>query len=519
MNYKIGLGALFIFSICMALALATDHRWEDWYITFRASKNLALGNGLVFNLGERVMTYTSPLGTLIPALIKYLFLHFSDDFTMWTYRVVCSIVLALSAIPIFSIINHLKLSRFFYLLGILLLSLSFIIIDNTINGMESAFMVFFECVLIHLIITKPAQYKLKLGIIFACIMFSRPDGFVYAGSIFLGFLLFSKLPSIALTQSNFRDLGIAILIAAILFSPWLVWTWYYYGTPIPHTIVAKSKNYNFDYFLNSIGNYVGHFKGSADIFLAPYGENFGGWGIFETGARILSLLTLFYWVYWKGDSIARSLSFSTLCMIAYLNIVSGQGPAPWYLPAVAAPTVFVLLFAFHDLRKQISATYYYTFPALLVVFLASNFYFATRLIRNQQNIIEFGNRKQIGLWLNENKGPNDTIFMECLGYIGFYSGLKTFDFPGMSSPEMVATRRRLQTNGYGYLIQELRPTWVIIRSIEKNNIQKQVPNLLDSKYQLVKIFDKRLDIAHAKIRYGQPYLDFDAVFYLYKIVN
>mgnify|MGYP007031252560 CR=1 FL=1 len=138
--------------ICMVFAFVTDHRWEDWYITFRASKNLAMGNGLVFNIGERVMTYTSPIGTLIPALIKYLLLDYSDDATMWAYRIICSIVLALCSFPLFRIIEFFKLNRLFYFLGILLLSLSFIIIDNTINGMESAFMVFFECYLIYLLI-------------------------------------------------------------------------------------------------------------------------------------------------------------------------------------------------------------------------------------------------------------------------------------------------------------------------------------------------------------------------------
>ncbi len=516
MKYKIGLGAFYIFSVCMLVALATDHRWEDWYITFRASKNLALGNGLVFNIGERVMTYTSPLGTLIPAFIKYLLIDFSDDTSIWVYRIVCSIVLGLCSIPLYKTVEVLKLDRLFYVFSLLLLSLSFIIVDNTINGMESAFMVFFECSLIYLIIAKPAYFRIKLGILFACFMFSRPDGFIYAGSILLGFALFSKFPSIQLNKSNFKDYVSAVGVGILLFLPWLLWTWYYYGTPIPHTIVAKSKQYDLAYFADSISNYVVNFKGSADIFLAPYGENFGGWGVFGLGARVLSILSLFYWLNWKGNSIARSLSFATLCMIAYLNIVSGQGPAPWYLPSVAAPTLFILLFIFVDLRLRITQSYFFVFPILLIVFLSFNFYFAMRLMRNQQKIIEWGNRKQIGLYLNQHKGPHDTVFMECLGYIGFYSNLKTYDFPGMSSPEMVATRKKLNTNNYGFLIQSLKPTWVVIRTFEKDNINKQVPNLLNGQYKLVKVFDKRLDIEHAQITYGEPYLIFDATFHLYK---
>jgi hypothetical protein len=516
MNRKIILGVLYIFSVCMAFSLVTDHRWEDWYITFRASKNLALGNGLVFNIGERIMTYTSPIGTLIPALIKYIFANFSDDITIWVYRIVCSIALALSMIPIYRIIEFLKLNRIFYWFSMLLLSLSFIIVDNTINGMESAFMVFFECYLIYLLITKPVNFEIQLGVIFACIMYSRPDGFIYAGSIIGGFMIFSKLPSTQISLKNFKGLLYALGIAALLFAPWFIWTWYYYGTPIPHTIIAKSKSYNVDYFIQSITKYISHFKGSADIYLAPYGENFGGWGIFETFARVLSLISLFYWMNWKGNSLARSLSCATLAMILYLNIVSGQGPAPWYLPAVAAPTLLIWAFIFSDLKNLLATRGFYLIQASFILMLSANFFFAMRMIRAQQRIIEFGNRKEIGLFLNKNKEAHDTIFMECLGYIGFYSELKTYDFPGMSSPEMVATRKKLKTNQYGYLIQELKPTWISIRPIEVANINKQVPSLLTEKYKLVKIFDRRLDVAHAKIAFGQPYLDFDAVFYLYK---
>ncbi len=516
MNRKILLGSIYLFAVCMVFAFVTDHRWEDWYITFRASKNLALGNGLVFNIGERVMTYTSPIGTLIPALIKYLLLDYSDDATMWAYRIICSIVLALCSFPLFRIIEFFKLNRLFYFLGILLLSLSFIIIDNTINGMESAFMVFFECYLIYLLITKPQNYPTKLGIIFAFIMFSRPDGFIYAGAILLGFSIFSTLPSTQITKQNLTNLLYSIFIASIIFTPWFLWTWYYYGTPVPHTIIAKSRTYNIEYFINSFINYAKNFKGSSDIYLAPYGENFGGWGLFGLFARGMSLVSLFYWVNWKGNTIARSLSFSTLAMILYLNIVSGQGPAPWYLPAVAGPSIIIWIFIFSDLKSLIPTRTFYLFPIVFLGILGANFYFAMRMIRAQQRIIEFGNRKEIGLWLNKHKNAHDTIFMECLGYIGFYSELKTFDFPGMSSPEMVATRKKLKTNQYGFLIQELKPTWISIRPIEIENINKQVPNLLSKQYHLVKIFDKRLDVAHAKIKYGQPYLDFDAVFYLYK---
>ena len=48
-----------------AYTLYTNHIWEDFFITFRHSQNLCEGKGLVYNEGERVHGFTSPLGVLL----------------------------------------------------------------------------------------------------------------------------------------------------------------------------------------------------------------------------------------------------------------------------------------------------------------------------------------------------------------------------------------------------------------------------------------------------------------------
>lgn len=200
MKKQVLLSFVFIFSICMTLAVVTEHRWEDWYITFRASKNLALGNGLVFNIGERLMTYTSPIGTLLPAIIKYLFINSSDEITIWGYRIICGLVLASSSIFLERIFAKLNLKKGFYFLAIYLYSFNFLIIDNTINGMESAFMVFFEIYLLSILITQPKYPIVQLAISFAGIMYSRPDGFIYFGTLILSLVLFGKLSILRLNK-------------------------------------------------------------------------------------------------------------------------------------------------------------------------------------------------------------------------------------------------------------------------------------------------------------------------------
>ena len=74
------------FTIAMVFALYTQHAWEDYWITFRTSKNLATGHGLVFNVGDRLHTFTSPLGVLLPALASLLTANSSDPAALWIFR-------------------------------------------------------------------------------------------------------------------------------------------------------------------------------------------------------------------------------------------------------------------------------------------------------------------------------------------------------------------------------------------------------------------------------------------------
>src|SRR5688572_26910430 len=80
--------AVFVTTFLLATAFAayTNHAWEDYYITFRTSKNLATGHGLVFNHGDRLHTFTSPLGVLLPALSSVLTLNRSDEAALWIFR-------------------------------------------------------------------------------------------------------------------------------------------------------------------------------------------------------------------------------------------------------------------------------------------------------------------------------------------------------------------------------------------------------------------------------------------------
>ena len=513
------------FSICLILAFYTDHRWEDWFITFRVAKNFAMGKGLVYNPGQSLMTYTSPLGVLIPAFLKLLFLNQSDDTVMWVYRIICSALLSFVPIFIFKILQSLKVDLKIILFSLLFFVSNFLIIDNSINGMESSFMVFFISYLIFILITHPRKVFLNLTLCFAGLMYSRPDGFIYGGAILGSFLIFN-INSLGSSRIEFIKLLIKpILASAVLFLPWFIWTWIYYGTPIPHTIIAKSMIFDLLTLIKSIEYTLLTFRGAEYIFMPPC-AGFGEWSIFPYIAQGISILTSLYWINFKGNVFARSISFATFLMLLYLNAISGQGPMPWYLPSVLLPSIIVLGLIFQDIinliqyksipLKKLIKYIVYACGIFILSFSIVILLYGSIQIKYQQQIIETGNRKEIGLWLKKNKGENDNVFMECLGYIGFYSEMKTLDFPGISSPEVVAARRFLKTNKFSALIDYLKPDWLVLRRAEVDSINNDNPNLLTDNYSLKKVFDKEEAAILSPVVFGKNYLFTDAIFFVYK---
>lgn len=142
-------------------------------------------------------------------------------------------------------------------------------------------------------------------------------------------------------------------------------------------------------------------------------------------------------------------------------------------------------------------------------------------LRLQQRIIEDGHRRQIGTWLREQaQSPADTVFLEPLGYIGFFSGLKMLDYPGLCSPEVVAARKRASSPSYPFcwseLIMDLHPRWLVLRPYEATAIREREPLILERHYELARRFDVAEKVAAISFLPGRGYLVNDAVFEVYR---
>ena len=428
-----------VFALALSFAAYTHHAWEDYYITYRVSKNLAMGHGLVYTVGERVHAFTSPINVLLPALLSMITDNGSDELVLWLFRLVSCGVLAAAAVLLLEIgrKNSLSLVPVAVLVG--LFGLDAKIIDFSINGQETAFMMFFLALTLNALTVRCRWAGLKLGLAWSGLMWTRPDGFIYFGVVALGFVLFNAGQAIARTRLGLvRVFLCAGAVTAVLYSPWVLWAWHYYGSPIPHTITAKQ--YVFRVLTPHSGSWLVNLltfpfrvllgdTAAGNTFLPAYAMALGGWhwtAIFY--GKCLACICALYWCVPSGRAAARAVSFAFMLSLYYLSDIAAY-PAPWYVPNCAILAVFVFAHIVqHGLdragllkgrqgplgRRSIALIRVLGAAVLSATLLLT--LCAAYQLRIQQREIEDGHRKQIGLWLRQNaSAKSDSVFLEVWG--------------------------------------------------------------------------------------------------------
>ena len=537
-RWSIGLAA---FVLALTFAAFTDIRWEDYYITFRASRNLAEGHGLVFNVGDRLHTFTSPLGVLLPAACYLLTGSHSDEAALWLFRFVSAAAFGCAAALLYDIARE---RRYGWAASALVLICA--VVDTkslafTVSGMETAFMLLFVAWTVRLLLTQSEPSPRSLGLAWAGLIWTRPDGCVYIGVLSAAMLLCKPAEApgtrAPVISTRLRMLAYAGTICAVIYLPWFLFAWSYYGSPVPHTIVAKGLMSPHRSIFGLV-RYLLAFpllalRGEtpiADGWLPQY-FGIGGWPMtLLQPARLAGLVAMFVWLapFVRWDVRATSLSFAAL--IVYLGYFAGFA-FPWYVPPVHWLELLTLgglvqqawnaaarlrnggigETAVRQLRGTLVCGATLCAAAVIVLCAAGAYQ-----LRMAQRLVEEGVRKPIGLWLKEHARAGDTVAMEPLGYIGYYSGLKTYDFVGLSSREVTAAKRK-GCRTTSALLREVRPTWIVLRPIEVERVNGEDPSLLRDRYRQVETFDNLEQIGRHSFP-GRAYLEFDARFVIFHAV-
>ncbi|MSU47629.1 MAG: hypothetical protein EXS37_00775 [Opitutus sp.] len=499
----------------VVFAAFTGHMWEDYFITFRASLNLATGHGLVFQAGERVHTFTSPLGTLLPALFA---LGGGDDVAvraLWGFRLLSAAVLGRAIWLVAQALRRDGLAPLAVGAAGLAWALDPKTIDFSINGMETALLVFFIVVTWRGFIDGARLRWCALG--FAGLQWTRPDGCVFFGTIAAGWLICGAPGGGTKWRARVWFLVRCGAIGTVAYLPWVLWAWSYYGSPIPHTILAKVSHHGPGELGHALLLYPWRLLfGSValhDVFMPAY-FFFGDWPpLLGWIARLIAVGAALAWLAPTLRPAARVASAAFFLGGFYVEYIPRS---PWYYPGWLA-LAFIALAGLLDaaLRAGGPLPRIARVAAGVFVLLQAGLLTAAAVqMRAQQAIIENAHRREIGLWLRAQAATGDRVFLEPLGYIGFFSNLKMLDYPGLASPEVVAARRAGHRS-HAQIIAALRPEWIVLRPDQVSGIQAESPALLAEAYRLARTFDTRAAVDALPFMPGRGYLKFDAVYHVF----
>jgi hypothetical protein len=464
---------------------------DDTFISFRYAANLADGKGLVFNLGERVEGYTNFLWTVLLAVCNFVGL----DMVMAS-----KILAALAAIGTLSILYLLGSKIFAFEQRPMFLALMPVFLFATmpsqaryiLSGMETHLFGFWLVLAIYLLLYTP--HTLLAGSVFGLLTMTRPEGLMYF-IMSLGYELITRqLP--ANSKHGWVRTTLELTVGfSILYIPYFLWRYSYYGYLLPNTFYVKLSSLSWERFtrgLNLLQQLITWWQVQLLLSLA------------------LLVVILLRWknpVWWLMAGMT-----GVTCL--YFVFIGGDFIV-WFGPRFLIPVLpFLLLMGIEGMRKVSEGRLlpkWFILPSQIVLssLLLFNAWYSwpARYANLDLFASQMRSWEELGRWIAEHTLPSITIATDAAGLIPFYSQRYAIDMFGLT--DLHIAHLKVSDMGTGIVAHEkIDPRYILNRqpdcivSTWMNERGHAVSAGLDSvqdqfaaSYELVAV---------AKVRYGPP---------------
>ncbi len=421
-RYRLLLFALYLIGVTWLLyALLSDWAYDDPYITYRYAHNLARGLGFVYNPGERVLSTTTPLFTIILALSSFVSLDLPR-----VANLIGAFSLALGGLFLWDLANTWK---------------------TPIAGWTALFLYpIFTLPAVSLGSEIPLYITLSLGafatyarqrysltaILAALTSLIRPDGVLVPLTLALDYCLRIRKP---IPRR-------AVLIFISLTLPWLVFAWFYFGQPLPITLLTKRQQGTMA---------VSQTFAPGLLWILEWYK--GGWQYWLEAALALPGI---YWLIRFARPWALLLAWNLLYFVAYALL--GVSRYFWYyaplVPGFIAlvglgittiaqflPRVIQHFIRFIDQPKAKSSLGASILNSGLILAGGLMFVLATAQLSDLRQMSARQDRRAetyrgIAAWINENTPADALIGSLEVGIIGYYTDRRLVDFAGLIRPEV-----------------------------------------------------------------------------------
>ena len=396
---------------------------EDAYITFRYARHLASGQGLVYNPGEHVMGFSSPLWTVWNALG---FLLLSDPVSWSRLTSIGADIVTLVCIGRM-LERHVGRASawcftFFFAAWPFFSAVS-------VSGMENSLML----ALIALGAALIERRSPATGPVLGLLALTRPEGVVAAGILALGARGRDRLAAGAVLLA-----GALALTAA-------------FGSPVPQSVLAKSRLYG------TPGPWQGRLWWE---WLLPLRL---GRGPTVGELNMLVPLTV-VWAASLGPGLAAlwRARRAPIALAAAAGIAVWAGYALlgvayffWYLTVPLAGLAIVAATGLPRLTRG-RALY------VVIVLCVLGAWGIARVLYVGRAQAEAADFARVADGLRTLSRPGEKVMLEPIGMIGFLNPLVVIDEVGLVSPK-VADRRMQGPGWYADIAAAERPDWLVVR--------------------------------------------------------
>jgi len=431
--------------------------WPSWltddaFISFRYAQNLVAGNGLVYNVGERVEGYTNFLWTMLAALA----LRLGGELVFLSY--ISGVVLGLAILLLAYWLARWLLGPGWALVVALIVATSQSVLVYTARGSGLETGLFALLVLAGSACVIQPRFWGALGPLFALATLTRPEGALLMGLTllyvwFIGTDITGNRSLIGRIRATLPALAGYLLIVG----PYFLWRMTYYGELLPNTFYAKTGG-----GLRQAGRgliYSGAFALTlgGPLLLLALAPLLGGWrAALRSWRGYLLLLVGTYTLYVisvGGDHFPGDRFFVPL--------------VPWLALLLADGIAWVFGWARGQPRYARLA------PAALAIILL--LYSGNALYRrpNFDSIIKgddesLGIWRELGWWLLDHGAPGESMAASGAGAVAFYSNHETIDLLGLNDKHIA--RVQIADIGAGaaghekrdpdYVLNVRRPTYI-----------------------------------------------------------
>ncbi|MBN1551297.1 hypothetical protein JW979_07505 [bacterium] len=435
----------------------SDTLEDDAYISFRYARNWIDGKGLVFNESEYVEGYTNLLWTVILGLLYSIGIPFEAAASIVgaIFGAILIVILPFSS-------KWLERNKSWQSTtwASVILGVNIAFQAEAAMGLETIFFTFLVFCAFHFYFMELDRYSFPLsGMFLGLAIWTRPEGLWIA----LYFLVFSFMQDIYSNRTFRRSITIMAITASFAFLLF-AFRYCYYGELLPNTFYAKTGG-TVHQWLRGWG-YLTHF--------------WEAYGYISVFLPILICAFLFP----QKNRIFFIIGFilTYFCYVVYIG--GDYKPSHRFLIPVLPFLCLIWVWSIDELMHQlVKKRFSFKMESLFRFFsvgLGITIYIILSNSRYQDVILfmEASHQKThldriASSWLNQNVTPNASIATDVIGRIPFYTGLKTFDFSGLTDKHIAHIYTKDLGRGpaghektdAAYIIGK-KPSYILLTSIQ-----------------------------------------------------